>query len=114
MKYNDPEVNVVKITSDFIAIYKLGDNINYNLKSLRVLVAAAKNAEPEDKDAFIKPITILIASITEAVLYDFIYRIRHFTREPSHIPHIILGIACPAGRRRNDVKWHRSKIRHAR
>lgn len=66
-----------KIKSDFIGDFKLGDNIVSNFSCLKVLY------ELKAPDSFCvkKPIVIIIASIAEAVLYDFYARMRGFTRE---------------------------------
>lgn len=63
------------IDTNFIDSFKIGDNINYNLKILEVLYKNYKDSS--EGNFLIKPIVILNTSITEAVLYDFIeYRIR--------------------------------------
>lgn len=63
------------ISSCFIADFKIGDNINRNLETLRVLY------EMCDEDAarrrhLHKPIIITLVSVAEAMLYDFIRRIQ--------------------------------------
>ena len=67
--------------SDFIAKFKLGDNIVYNLKISNQLYAARNAADAAEKLYFNKPIILQNVSITEALMYDFIYRMRRFTLE---------------------------------
>lgn len=69
------------IRSDFIGSFKLGGNINHNLKILAYLYE--RQNDPTDHLSWVlrKPIIITIASICEAVLYDFHFRICNFTRE---------------------------------
>lgn len=70
-----------KVKSDFMGIFKVGDNINYNLKTLSLLYDFQSNAT-EDKKIFLnKPIIITIASICEAILYDLHMRITRHTIE---------------------------------
>lgn len=69
------------IRSDFIAVFKIGDNINYNLQILKQLYTAYESAESPEKTFLIKPIIIEIMSIIEATLCDFHYRIKWYTRE---------------------------------
>lgn len=59
-----------KITANFIDVFKIGDNINYNLDILRVLYEGFNSLN--DGYLLIKPIVITNVSITEALLYDFI------------------------------------------
>jgi hypothetical protein len=70
-----------EVKSDFICIFKIGDNINYNLKVLKLLYSTEANSSNENKCFFCKPIIIIIASICEAILYDFHLRIRANTYE---------------------------------
>ncbi|MDQ5954519.1 MAG: hypothetical protein QG583_447 [Patescibacteria group bacterium] len=56
--------------ANFIDIFKIGDNINFNLSILKVLYDAYNNM-PDGK-LLIKSIIIINTSITEAILYDFI------------------------------------------
>ena len=65
---------MITISSNFIGYFKLGDNICYNLECIRLL----KNTHNSDKAAnrsLIKPLVIFIASVAEAVLYDFYNRL---------------------------------------
>jgi len=64
-----------KIKANFIDIFKIGDNINYNLKVAKELYNAYSNSE--ESKYLIKPIVLINTSIAEALLYDFIeYRIK--------------------------------------
>lgn len=67
--------------SDFIADFKLGDNVVYNLKICEQLYIARNAAETTDKLYFNKPIILQNVSITEALMYDFIYRMKWFRLE---------------------------------
>lgn len=59
------------IPANFIGVFKIGDNINYNLEVLRVLYEQYNT--PDFEYAYlIKPIVIINTSIIEAILYDFI------------------------------------------
>lgn len=77
------------IKANFIAVFKIGDNINYNLKILKVLY------DDYDKNVgrralLIKPIVIINASIAEAILYDFIEnRIRKANKTEPLFPEIL-------------------------
>ena len=64
------------ITSSFWGDFKTGDNVAYNLKALNALYADETNTE-----FLIKPIIIQIVSITEATMYDFIFRVKNHTVE---------------------------------
>lgn len=69
----------VVINSSFIGDFKVGDNICYNLRTLKAQYRA--QAAAHDKSEFVKPIVLLIAAVLEAVLHDFHARIRHHTAE---------------------------------
>lgn len=72
-----------KINCNFIGDFKLGDNINYNFSCLRVLYSSqdSMRMNNEDSSLFCKPITLIIVSIIEALLYDLFSRITNNTRE---------------------------------
>ena len=70
-----------KVKSDFICIFKVGDNINYNLKVLALFYKTDSMIKDGTNVLLYKPIIIIIASICEAILYDFHVRIRCNTRE---------------------------------
>lgn len=72
---------MVTIESKFIGDFKLGDNIVHNLEVLELLYAQYAAASDRNKRLLCKPITLLLVSIIDAVLYDLHYRIRTFTRE---------------------------------
>lgn len=69
------------ITSCFINDFVLGDNINYNLEVLGLLYKYYGRADGIEKKLLRKPITVLIITIIEAVLYDFVVRIKRNVRE---------------------------------
>ncbi|PIQ09528.1 MAG: hypothetical protein COW71_06200 [Ignavibacteriales bacterium CG18_big_fil_WC_8_21_14_2_50_31_20] len=69
------------IKSDFICIFKIGDNIIHNLKILKFLYTTESNCTAEEKLLLYKPIIVTIASICEAILYDFYVRINDNTKE---------------------------------
>jgi len=70
------------LPANFIGNYKIGDNINYNLRILDVLYELKNSPlESHKKELLYKPIIISIASLTEAILYDFHLRIKLFTIE---------------------------------
>ncbi len=56
--------------ANFIDVFKIGDNINFNLRILRVLYEIYESSPAGS--LLIKPIVILNTSITEAILFDFI------------------------------------------
>lgn len=66
------------IDASFIGDFKLGDNINYNLGILKTLYV--KNNERSEYPLN-KPITLIIISIIEALLYDFHMKAKLYTRE---------------------------------
>lgn len=65
----------------FVWSFKHGDNIMYNFTVLQALYLAQKSAKPEG--ILNKPITILLVSIIEAILIDFLSRIDQATH---HLP----------------------------
>lgn len=67
------------VKANFIDVFKIGDNINYNLRILKSLYEAY-NILPFGKN-LIKPIVIVNVSIAEAILHDFIvHRNQHPNR----------------------------------
>lgn len=70
-----------KVKSDFIGDFKLGDNINYNLKILSLLYKYRSDSTENIKILLYKPIIITLASICEAILYDLHSRIKYNTLE---------------------------------
>lgn len=71
---------MIEIKSDFIGKFKLGDNINHNLKILEVLYSYYSN-DQNNRMFLNKPIILTIVSIIEAVLYDFHLKAKLFTSE---------------------------------
>lgn len=69
------------VRSNFIGNFKLGDNINHNLHILRLLYRYFEAGEPTEQQLLHKPIILTLVSITEAILYDFHFRIRNYTIE---------------------------------
>lgn len=69
---------MVEINAGFIGIFKIGDNINYNLKILAELYRVNNESNGYVLN---KPIIILIASIIEALLYDFHFKAKRYTLE---------------------------------
>ena len=69
------------VSAGFIGDFKLGDNINHNLKILAYLYQ--RQNDPTDTDAWLlrKPAIILIGSICEAVLHDLHMRMSLYTVE---------------------------------
>lgn len=63
----------------FVWEFKIGDNILYNLGVISNLVDDYNNLIKDYK----KPISVLVASIIEAVMVDFIYRLYNSTK---HFP----------------------------
>src|ERR1700722_54030 len=59
------------VKANFIDVFKIGDNINFNLSILKVLYQHYEKCGKE-KSLLIKPIVVLNTSIAEAILYDFI------------------------------------------
>ena len=69
-------MNIIK--AGFIGNFKLGDNINYNLGILQALYDKDKE---ENICSLNKPITIIVISIIEALLYDFHFKAKWYTCE---------------------------------
>lgn len=76
------------VKANFIGAFKIGDNINFNLKILNILYE--EYAKLGDKKLLlVKPIVILNTSIAEAVLYDFIQnRIKNANRTEIILPRL--------------------------
>jgi hypothetical protein len=68
------------VQSNFFGIFKIGDNVAYNLEALSQLYKA-KTEAGENGYLFNKYIILNFASICEAILYDFNFRINKFTVE---------------------------------
>lgn len=88
----------------FVWEFKHGDNIMYNFKILRSLYKA-KDADP-DPNLLNKPISILIVSIIEAILVDFLARIDQAT---NHLPkgidnQILTNIKSEIAKQKKQVK----------
>lgn len=61
--------------------FKLGDNINHNLRVLSLLYDYQSKCKADKKVLLCKPIIIILVSICEAVLYDLHMRLRTYTSE---------------------------------
>lgn len=69
------------ISTSFCGNFMLGDNAKESVRALQLIYNQQLTLCDEDAATLRKPLIVLCASITEAFLYDFVYRIRHFTRE---------------------------------
>jgi hypothetical protein len=72
---------MITIESKFIGDFKLGDNICHNLNVAEVLYDKFEDSDADDRRLLCKPIIVLLASIVEAVLYDFHKRVKTLTIE---------------------------------
>jgi hypothetical protein len=70
-----------KVSNTFIGNFKIGDNIHYNLDVLRALYSSRALLPVGQKSFLEKPITVILVSICEALIYDFIGRSKLFIRE---------------------------------
>ena len=87
------------VDDNFFGDFKLGDNVQYNLEVLRGLYSAQAQAGDSGR-FFRKPITILLASIAEALLYDLFWRMKHHTREG--VPNVIDDVLVEERERTRD------------
>ena len=69
------------VDSSFIGSFKLGDNINHNVRVLALLYQHFEAANAHERRLLCKPITLTLVSITEAMLHDLHMRIQTFTIE---------------------------------
>lgn len=74
-------------TGQFFWSFKRMDNVNYNFRILEILYAAKRQ---NNNNLFIKPIVVIIISIIECMLYDFIERIQIHTADK--IPNLAQSI----------------------
>jgi hypothetical protein len=72
---------MIIIESKFIGDFKIGDNINHNLKILEVLYKQFSEADDAERRLLCKPIIVLLVSLIDAVFYDLHQRIKTFTTE---------------------------------
>ncbi|WP_208179869.1 hypothetical protein J4T85_005505 [Sinorhizobium medicae] len=71
-----------KINSGFMGVFKLGDNINFNLSVASALYIAREATQSGlHRRALCKPICVELISIIEALLYDLHVKARINTRE---------------------------------
>jgi hypothetical protein len=75
-------------TGQFFWNFKRMDNVNYNFRILEILYSARK--QNKNNALLIKPIIIIIISIMECMLYDFIERIQGHTAD--RIPNLAESI----------------------
>lgn len=68
-------IETEEIPCNFVASFKVGDNLLYNCDLLCKLV------ETNEHDRFNKPIVLQVGSILEAALSEIIARAQHFNRE---------------------------------
>jgi hypothetical protein len=72
---------MITIESKFIGDFKIGDNINHNLKVLEVMYKHYAAANDAEKRLLCKPIVVMLVALIDAVFYDLHTRIKTFTRE---------------------------------
>ncbi len=75
------KILVDKITDTFIWTFKKGDNIVYNFDILWALYEAKKHYTG-NKMLYNKPITLILISIIECILDDFVRRIQNRASDP--------------------------------
>ena len=74
------------ISTSFIGYFKLGDNIVFNTKILDSLYKNLDVSQPIDVQAItIKPIVLIGVSAIEALIYDFVDRIKDYPKEFKHV-----------------------------
>lgn len=66
-----------EVKGNFICIFKTGHNIVYNLRVLTALYEQYERSDSYVKLLLCKPIILLNAAITEAILHDFHVRLRN-------------------------------------
>lgn len=90
IKEKDKKILQNKITGVFIWDFKKGDNIIYNFEILKALYEAKKHYKG-NKILYNKPITIIIISIIECILDDFVNRIKRRWQDslPNITPDVI-------------------------
>lgn len=76
------EVAIELLNDTFIWDFKVGDNIIYNLNILWSLYHARANEKSSNNSLFNKPIILIIISIIECILYDFVERIQKHSFDP--------------------------------
>ncbi len=71
----------MKISSSFIGSFNLGDNLVHNFDILNYLYGLYSIERSCNRKLLRKPLCILIGSICEALLDDFFFKVKYFTRE---------------------------------
>lgn len=74
---------MTRIPAIFIGSFRTGDNIIYNLDFLTLLYGYFSKESKRNQLVLVKPIVTTIASIIEAILFDFRARVRGHTKEKS-------------------------------
>jgi len=69
------------VSADFMGDFKLGDNINHNLKIIRYFYERESDAHDTDSWLVRKPVIVIAASICEAILHDLHMRMNLYTNE---------------------------------
>ena len=78
---------MLKVENNFAGSFKVSDHIEYNCKILNQLYEYFKSGTEEQKKYLCKPITVIIVSIIEAMLSDFIeIRVKYHTQEGMKSP----------------------------
>jgi hypothetical protein len=72
---------MITIESKFIGDFKIGDNINHNLRIPEVMYKRYAEASDAEKRLLCKPIVVMLVALIDAVFYDLHKRIKTFTRE---------------------------------
>src|ERR1035438_8251462 len=77
LRHNKQQVSV--LMSRFIWSYSVGDNIAYNFKILFTLYADKDNSN--NKGIYNKPLIVLVVSIIECIMFDFVVRLEQATNQ---------------------------------
>jgi hypothetical protein len=70
----------------FIWNFNTGDNVVYNYAVLQALYSAMRDCQHADPKHYLKPLTVTLVSIAEAILVDFLDRLDQGT---NHLPNNI-------------------------
>ena len=99
-----------RISTIFIGNLKLGDNICFNVESTQSLYKNLNVNQPIN----IKPIVIINASITEALMIDFVRRVKIHTKEFTYLDEKIRSQVrnLKSDKEKFDFKTSINKFRH--